>query len=110
MIRTVNKKSLVPLELTSCFSAGDPHIYTFDGDRYDFQGLCKYTMVENLSADDLPAFKVTTKNEVRGTSTDVTYPKYAETEVYGYVIRQDKGNVVMVGIVIWGHTYITIGI
>lgn len=83
-------------KLTSCFSAGDPHYFTFDGERYHFQGLCKYTMTENQCPEKMPPFKVTSKNEVRGTNTDVTYPKYVEVEVYGTVIRLDKGNVLFV--------------
>ena len=56
-----------------------------------YQGLCKYTLTEHLQTDDLPYFRVTNKNEQREDSPSyVTYPKYAEVEVYGFVIRLAK--------------------
>lgn len=41
------------LPLSSCYSYGDPHFRTFDGQFYDYQGGCKYTMV-STPLDALP--------------------------------------------------------
>ena len=69
---------------------GDPHYITLDGGRFDFQGRCKYQLIENVAATNLPSFRVTNKNEYRSNSRDVTYPKHAEVEVYGHIIRLAK--------------------
>lgn len=42
---------------------GDPHIYSFDGARIDFQGCGDYVLTQNCSGSDTPYFKVITRQE-----------------------------------------------
>ncbi|KAM9299513.1 IgGFc-binding protein-like [Gastrophryne carolinensis] len=71
---------------STCWSWGDPHYHTFDGKNYDFQGTCSYTMSKTCGADDdLPVFNIETTNENRG-SSQVSYLKSVNIQVYGYNI------------------------
>jgi hypothetical protein len=80
-----------------CYSFGDPHIFTFDGNKQiDFQGVCTYTLAEPCGAVGLPRFKVSAKQERRGWSQSVSYNRYIDFEVYGSRIRLGKNKVLQV--------------
>ncbi len=63
-----------------------------------FQGLCKYELAIPFPAhaEELPVFRVLTKNEERYNDTEVSYTKYIEVVTGGHVIRLDRGNKVYV--------------
>ncbi len=83
--------------MATCYTSGDPHYLTFDGEMIHFQGNCTYNMASSKgSAVDLPAFNVYTSNERRHGNMHVSYPKYLEVHVFNHVIRLDQG--VTVGI------------
>ncbi|XP_069497528.1 IgGFc-binding protein-like [Ambystoma mexicanum] len=47
-----------------CRASGDPHYTSFDGQRFDFHGTCKYVLAEFRGAVGvLPFFRVEVKNE-----------------------------------------------
>ncbi|XP_069057919.1 IgGFc-binding protein-like [Pleurodeles waltl] len=86
----------VPQSEAVCWGWGDPHLHTFDGRNYDFQGTCTYTIAKTCGADNtLPVFNIKAKNENRG-STKVSYVTFVTIEVYEYTIslvRFEKGQV-----------------
>ncbi|XP_070568462.1 BMP-binding endothelial regulator protein-like [Ptychodera flava] len=75
----------------------DPHITTFDGRRYTYQGLCWHTLVKDCSGNT-PRFEVLGKfeprdpldREVRSRTTDLT------VIIGGQVIEMDRNNDVKV--------------
>ncbi|CAH1777131.1 unnamed protein product, partial [Owenia fusiformis] len=70
------KKRQTPKEppTKECSGTGDVHYSTFDGLKYDFQGICTYTLVEDTTF--LNTFKVHVKNHHWNSATSVT--KYVE--------------------------------
>lgn len=81
-----------------CYAYGDTHYRSFDGKMIHFQGLCKYELAVPApgSANDLPNFRVLTKNEERYNDTDVSYTRYVEVITGGYTIRLGRGREVYV--------------
>ena len=77
---------------------GDVHYGRYDGDRIDFQGICKYTLTQ--SGPDFPLltcnFNIEVKNEHRGSKTDVSYTRMADVWICGQKITLKKDFVTMV--------------
>lgn len=66
-------------KLTVCVITGDPHIRTFDGKTFDYQGTCKQTLAAPCNATMNPYFDVAVKSENRdGISSNVSLPSYVE--------------------------------
>ncbi|XP_006811412.1 BMP-binding endothelial regulator protein-like [Saccoglossus kowalevskii] len=54
--------------ITVTVVSGDPHLTTFDGRPFSFQGICWHTLFKDCSSSN-PAFEVTTEFEPREDST-----------------------------------------
>ncbi|XP_023931493.1 fibropellin-1 [Lingula anatina] len=69
----------------TCFVAGDPHFYSYDGSWIHFQGTCKYRLTKNTNAG-LKDFDIFVQNEHRHNITGVSWVHSVEIHVYGHVI------------------------
>jgi von Willebrand factor type D domain len=66
----------LPTDTGLCFYGGDPHYKSFDGRRFDYQGVCKHLLVGLLpgqAAGDLLSFQVFGRNEYRNGYTAVAW-------------------------------------
>ncbi|CAH1257629.1 MUC5AC [Branchiostoma lanceolatum] len=82
-----------------CRAYGDPHYQTFDGQNYDFMGICTYTMTKyqsTASDDTLQPFNVEIKNEHRRNNFHVSYTAEVYVDVSGHRITLQKGRRVLV--------------
>lgn len=70
-----------------CYASGDPHYRTWDGYRFDYQGLCEHYLVQMKEITQVSDewFEVIAKNERRGSRTSVAYLSYIK-------IRLNNGN------------------
>ncbi|CAH1800341.1 unnamed protein product, partial [Owenia fusiformis] len=67
-----------------CWGWGDVHYHSFDDLEYNFQGVCKYTLVE----DTIGFFKVFVKNRQWGNRA-LSVTQYVEIHLAGDIIRLD---------------------
>ncbi|XP_069505257.1 IgGFc-binding protein-like [Ambystoma mexicanum] len=69
-----------------CMAWGDSHYLNFDGQFFDFEGTCSYTMVRNSGGNGThPDFSVQVKKENRGIR-HVSYVGLVTIQVNGYTI------------------------
>nr|XP_006824159.1 PREDICTED: IgGFc-binding protein-like [Saccoglossus kowalevskii] len=66
------RMNVYKLERLDGVVSGDPHLRTFDGRRYSYQGLCWHTLFKDCSKSK-PAFEISAKFEA---------PKYSTTDEF----------------------------
>ena len=70
----------------SCQIWGDPHYLTFDGQKYEFQGDCDYTLVTQCAPQtDLPTFHLWGDNVKVQPSRDLSILRRLSLEYAGNV-------------------------
>ncbi|KAM4652255.1 IgGFc-binding protein-like [Discoglossus pictus] len=85
------KAVCVPDYMGTCWAWGDPHLNTYDGKAFDFQGTCSYVLSEYTGDDPtLPQFKVVIKNNNRGNQA-VSYVKMVTIYIYNKQITIQTG-------------------
>ncbi|XP_061453700.1 IgGFc-binding protein-like [Rhineura floridana] len=84
-----------------CTASGDPHYYTFDKYRFDFQGACAYVFAEVFrNTEGLEGFGIYVQNEHRG-NTAVSWTRSVQINVYDIEIivsRQYSGRALVGGL------------
>ncbi|ESO93802.1 hypothetical protein LOTGIDRAFT_74717, partial [Lottia gigantea] len=71
-----------------CKASGDPHFFTYDGQKIDFMGTCQYTLSRSLIKNDECAFNVEVKNEARKRSKpNVSWVRSVYFTIYGVRVK-----------------------
>lgn len=73
-----------PETFAECQGNGDPHYVSFDGTRFDYMGVCRYTLVDaqSLLLDGNLRFTLEVENEHRGGNERVSWLKEATFRFY----------------------------
>ncbi|XP_044847312.1 IgGFc-binding protein-like isoform X2 [Mauremys mutica] len=87
------QESCVPAYTGICLGSGDAQYQTFDGLKFDLQGICKYTIAKYCGSDPtLEPFTINEKNDNRG-NQEISFWQVTNIYVYGYNISIYKREV-----------------
>ncbi|XP_069057214.1 IgGFc-binding protein-like [Pleurodeles waltl] len=93
------KAQCFPQFTGTCWGWGDPHLLTYDGKKFSFQGTCSYILSEYCGNDTtLVPFRVVVKNEVRGGIQSISYVSEIHTYIYGNYITMKKAEYLKIGV------------
>ncbi|XP_033095406.1 IgGFc-binding protein-like, partial [Anneissia japonica] len=79
-----------------CRVWGDPHYITYDGLKYDFQGVCDYTLTRDCSSDYNNHFSITVTNFKRNPDDTVAFTRMLTILLGERIIELRGGDVVFV--------------
>ncbi|TFJ95920.1 molecular chaperone DnaJ [Platysternon megacephalum] len=80
-----------PMEYGTCVVSGDIHYISFDGQAFDIQGSCAYTLAKVCSSDSqLVEFSMVVENKSAGGGR-VVQTRMVVVSVHGYTISLERG-------------------
>ncbi|CAK8684363.1 unnamed protein product [Clavelina lepadiformis] len=83
-------------ETSKCHGVGNLHYKTFDGQRYDFMGVCTYVLVKAEGDFYQMPFTIEVENEHRGGNKEVAWLKKAIVRIACLEIELIKGPMVKI--------------